>query len=192
MDALEISINKLKITPQGSKIIDYILINNLIDNIEDFNEDIDRHTEIIIDLETYRYDYAENKVLEFSFTMTQAFKDALKAFFKDAFIEENQYKEKLKTLKTLFINLININYYDKHINYFKLDMYKEKIVSLKMIKLANVSTSGGKKTVVKYTVKDLQAIAIENKIKITKKVEGKTVRLNKQGMIAKLKRHKLI
>lgn len=53
-------------------------------------------------------------------------------------------------------------------------------------------TSGGKKAVVKYTVKDLQAIAIENKIKITKKVEGKTVRLNKQGMIAKLKRHKLI
>lgn len=53
-------------------------------------------------------------------------------------------------------------------------------------------TSGGKKAVVKYTVKDLQAIAIENKIKITKKVEGKTVRLNKQGMIAKLKRYKLI
>lgn len=53
-------------------------------------------------------------------------------------------------------------------------------------------TSGGKKAVVKYTVKELQAIAIENKIKITKKVEGKTVRLNKQGMIAKLKRHKLI
>ena len=53
-------------------------------------------------------------------------------------------------------------------------------------------SSGGKKAVVKYTVKDLQAIAIENKIKITKKVEGKTVRLNKQGMIAKLKRHKLI
>lgn len=51
---------------------------------------------------------------------------------------------------------------------------------------------GGKKAVVKHTVKQLQAIASKNNIKITKKVDGKTVRLNKQGLIAKLKRYKLI
>ena len=54
------------------------------------------------------------------------------------------------------------------------------------------STQGGKKAVVKYTVKQLQAIASKNNIKITKKVDGKTVRLNKQGLIAKLKRYKVI
>jgi hypothetical protein len=58
--------------------------------------------------------------------------------------------------------------------------------------LVNTKSSGGKKAVVKYTVKQLQAIASKNNIKITKKVDGKTVRLNKQGLIAKLKRYKLI
>lgn len=58
--------------------------------------------------------------------------------------------------------------------------------------LSNTKTSGGKKVVVKYTVKQLQAIASKNNIKITKKVDGKTVRLNKQGLIAKLKRYKII
>lgn len=60
------------------------------------------------------------------------------------------------------------------------------------IRLVNPESSGGKKAVVKHTVKQLQAIASKNNIKITKKVEGKTVRLNKQGLIAKLKRYKLI
>jgi hypothetical protein len=58
--------------------------------------------------------------------------------------------------------------------------------------LINKLSSGGKKAVVKHTVKQLQAIASKNNIKITKKVDGKTVRLNKQGLIAKLKRYKLI
>ena len=58
--------------------------------------------------------------------------------------------------------------------------------------LVNPKSSGGKKAVVKHTVKQLQAIASKNNIKITKKVDGKTVRLNKQGLIAKLKRYKLI
>lgn len=58
--------------------------------------------------------------------------------------------------------------------------------------LLNPKASGGKKAVVKYTVKQLQAIASKNNIKITKKVDGKTVRLNKQGLIAKLKRYNLI
>jgi len=68
----------------------------------------------------------------------------------------------------------------------------------KFIKLTNINdddpklSSGGKKAVVKHTVKQLQAIASKNNIKITKKVDGKTVRLNKQGLIAKLKRYKLI
>uniref|UniRef100_A0A6C0LLN5 Uncharacterized protein n=1 Tax=viral metagenome TaxID=1070528 RepID=A0A6C0LLN5_9ZZZZ len=68
----------------------------------------------------------------------------------------------------------------KHLNY------------IVKIFLLNPNTTGGKKAVVKYTVKQLQAIASKNNIKITKKVDGKTVRLNKQGLIAKLKRYKLI
>ncbi len=60
------------------------------------------------------------------------------------------------------------------------------------IYLVNKKTQGGKKAVVKYTVKQLQAIASKNNIKITKKVDGKTVRLNKQGLIAKLKRYKVL
>ena len=60
------------------------------------------------------------------------------------------------------------------------------------IYIAKSQTQGGKKAVVKHTVKQLQAIASKNNIKITKKVDGKTARLNKQGFIAKLKRYKLI
>ena len=66
------------------------------------------------------------------------------------------------------------------------------VPTLHDIRLVNPKSSGGKKAVVKHTVKQLQAIASKNNIKITKKVDGKTVRLNKQGLIAKLKRYKLI
>lgn len=75
---------------------------------------------------------------------------------------------------------------------------KIKFFPFKYIKLTNINddvpnlSSGGKKAVVKHTVKQLQAIASKNNIKITKKVDGKTVRLNKQGLIAKLKRYKLL
>ena len=68
----------------------------------------------------------------------------------------------------------------------------KKIPFITRIILGGSIKSGGKKRVVKQTVKELQAIAVENNIKITKKVEGKTVRLNKKGLIAKLKRYKLI
>jgi hypothetical protein len=68
----------------------------------------------------------------------------------------------------------------------------KKIPFIKKILLGASIIKGGKKRVVKQTVKELQAIAVENNIKITKKVEGKTVRLNKKGLIAKLKRYKLI
>lgn len=44
----------------------------------------------------------------------------------------------------------------------------------------------------KYTVKELKEIASRNNIKITKKLDGKTVNLNKKGLMAKLKRKKLI
>jgi hypothetical protein len=68
----------------------------------------------------------------------------------------------------------------------------KKLPFITKIKLGASIKNGGKKRVVKQTVKELQAIAVENNIKITKKVEGKTVRLNKKGLIAKLKRYKLI
>ena len=70
--------------------------------------------------------------------------------------------------------------------------HAKKINLITDIFFANTQTQGGKKAVVKHTVKQLQAIASKNNIKITKKVDGKTVRLNKQGLIAKLKRYKLL
>jgi hypothetical protein len=74
---------------------------------------------------------------------------------------------------------------------------KIKYFPVSYIELTNMTDiernmNGGKKAVVKYTVKQLQAIASKNNIKITKKVDGKTVRLNKQGLIAKLKRYKVL
>ena len=57
---------------------------------------------------------------------------------------------------------------------------------------ASSSTGGNKKVKDKYTVKELKAIASRNNIKITKKLNGKTVPLNKKGLVAKLKRNKVI
>lgn len=56
-------------------------------------------------------------------------------------------------------------------------------------KAAATATGGYKK---KYTVKELKSIASRNNIKTTKKLDGKTVNLNKKGLMAKLKRKKLI
>ena len=52
------------------------------------------------------------------------------------------------------------------------------------------SATGGYKK--KYTVKELKRIASRNNIKTTKKLDGKTINLNKKGLMAKLKRKKLI
>ena len=55
---------------------------------------------------------------------------------------------------------------------------------------ASATATGGYKK--KYTVKELKHIASRNNIKTTKKLDGKTVNLNKKGLMAKLKRKKLI
>ena len=55
---------------------------------------------------------------------------------------------------------------------------------------ATATATGGYKK--KYTVKELKRIASRNNIKTTKKLDGKTVNLNKKGLMAKLKRKKLI
>jgi len=54
---------------------------------------------------------------------------------------------------------------------------------------AATATGGYKKN---YTVKELKSIATRNNIKTTKKLDGKTVNLNKKGLMTKLKRKKLI
>lgn len=85
--------------------------------------------------------------------------------------------------------------YNKNVVFNKLIYMFDIIYGIKHITkiwLVKPKSSGGKKAVVKHTVKQLQAIASKNNIKITKKVDGKTVRLNKQGLIAKLKRYKLL
>ena len=191
MSDLEISINELKETPSNAKFddnIDDIYYNEkdklYVDENDKLNAeiDIDFYSEIIIVLLIEIIETKETKEKIYSFTMTDEFKEAFK-------------NNNIETLKNFFINLINKNYY-KNISILKnLGKYYSKIIGFKGFKLANIkgaSASGGKKRVVKQTVKDLQAIAVENNIKITKKVEGKTVRLNKKGLIAKLKRYKLI
>jgi hypothetical protein len=59
-------------------------------------------------------------------------------------------------------------------------------------KALSSTTGGNKKVKDKYTVKELKAIASRNNIKTTKKLNGKTVPLNKKGLVAKLKRNKVI
>jgi hypothetical protein len=54
------------------------------------------------------------------------------------------------------------------------------------------TSSGGNKKRDTYTVKELKTIASRNNIKTTKKLNGKTVPLNKKGLVAKLKRNKVI
>lgn len=66
---------------------------------------------------------------------------------------------------------------------------REKIRNIEEAKAAATATGGYKK---KYTVKELKSIASRNNIKTTKKLDGKTVNLNKKGLMAKLKRKKLI
>jgi septal ring factor EnvC (AmiA/AmiB activator) len=57
---------------------------------------------------------------------------------------------------------------------------------------ASTSNGGNKKKDTTYTVKELKTIASRNNIKTTKKLNGKTVPLNKKGLVAKLKRNKVI
>jgi hypothetical protein len=59
---------------------------------------------------------------------------------------------------------------------------------LSNIENPNVKQKGGKK----YTLKELKNIALRNKIKITKKIDEKTLPLNKIDLSKKLKRYKLL
>jgi len=108
-------------------------------------------------------------IQDYAFDMTTEFKNAVDKIPYD--------KDCYSVLSALFTKFI----YDEDESKKITDIY-----------LVNKKTQGGKKAVVKYTVKQLQAIASKNNIKITKKVDGKTVRLNKQGLIAKLKRYKVL
>ena len=60
------------------------------------------------------------------------------------------------------------------------------------LKARTSTSSGGNKKKDTYTVKELKTIASRNNIKTTKKLNGKTVPLNKKGLVAKLKRNKVI
>lgn len=79
----------------------------------------------------------------------------------------------------------------------RMGVEREQISDAKLAKLfakmeadAKATATGGYKK--KYTVKELKRIASRNNIKTTKKLDGKTVNLNKKGLMAKLKRKKLI
>jgi hypothetical protein len=147
---------------------DYCCIKIIItddNDVENFNEYI-----YIID-ETQR-------------NLNQNQKDYIIAFKKavGSVLLNNMFSIQKKFIDALSIDT-NIKSVD--ISYLKLkDAYRDKELL--------IASSGGKKGGVKYTVKQLQAIASKNNIKITKKVDGKTVRLNKKGLMTKLKRYKLI
>ena len=116
------------------------------------------------------HDWKQTWLEKYAFKMTDDFKYAV-----------NDLKNWFNVISPIFTKNINSNWEDAD--------YKN-TYSIQLVK--NTNSTGGKKAVVKHTVKQLQAIASKNNIKITKKVDGKTVRLNKQGLIAKLKRYKLI
>jgi hypothetical protein len=127
-------------------------------------------------------------------------------------LDENNYKDIIDNYE--YINIFTIS--NMLISYKMSDEFKKIIKNNNNISILNIKkgfqlalpeknidlesdisysdnkTVGGKKGGVKYTVKQLQAIASKNNIKITKKVDGKTVRLNKKGLMTKLKRYKLI
>jgi hypothetical protein len=126
-------------------------------------KDINEYTRIMIQLENIDELYV--------YEMTKDFKKVA------ADIDDDYYED----LLSIFDNSIKTEYYSE-----------KNTVKTKSIYLIKPETSGGKKAVVKYTVKQLQAIASKNNIKITKKVDGKTVRLNKQGLMTRLKRYNLI
>jgi hypothetical protein len=98
------------------------------------------------------------------------------------------------TLNSRFYDAIRLKYeFESEFDFdIKLLKFKDKIKEEFKDKKIVFSSDGGKKGGVKYTVKQLQAIASKNNIKITKKVDGKTVRLNKKGLMTKLKRYQLI
>ncbi len=52
----------------------------------------------------------------------------------------------------------------------------------------NIEGGGGKNKIKIYSVKELRDIALRNKLKITKKINGKIVSLNKQELIIKMKK----
>lgn len=72
----------------------------------------------------------------------------------------------------------------------ELEESRVKIRNIEEAKATAASATGGYKK--KYTVKELKRIASRNNIKTTKKLDGKTINLNKKGLMAKLKRKKLI
>jgi hypothetical protein len=194
MSALELSIDKLKNSINELKYIPSnadISSSEYNDNITELYENIDSYSEIIIGVEIKGT--SEEKI--YIFTMTGKFKECFKKFYLSVINNDNFSTDgKIEIIKILFKDFFWENNL-KLSRIGKTNNSYSKISDVKGIKLENIkeaSATGGKKRVVKQTVKELQAIAVENNIKITKKVEGKTVRLNKKGLIAKLKRYKLI
>jgi|LakMenE01Jun11ns_1017448.scaffolds.fasta_scaffold9728460_2 hypothetical protein len=178
MGGLEESITKLNFNIEDYNYVDY---RNLTDikNVKNIRQTIQQYSGIIILFQEKRIEIEESEgsrvktthlsFEDYPFDMTEEFKNAVNN------IPYGIYS----TLSVSFTNFINEktkNNYNEPYNIY----------------LVNKKTQGGKKAVVKYTVKQLQAIASKNNIKITKKVDGKTVRLNKQGLIAKLKRYKVL
>jgi hypothetical protein len=195
MSALELSIKGLKDSIEGLKYIQSnadISSSEYYDDITELYENIDSYSVIIIVVEI---ETIETKERSYFFTMTDKFKECFKNFYSSVINNDDfSIDGKIEIIKLLFKDFFRENNL-KLSRIGKTNNSYSKINYVKGFKLANIkesSATGGKKRVVKQTVKELQAIAVENNIKITKKVEGKTVRLNKKGLIAKLKRYKLI
>jgi hypothetical protein len=181
MEELENSITKLNFNIEDYNY-NYVDYRNLADikNDKNIRQTIQQYSGIIILFQEERIEIEKsskgNEVKtthlsfeDYSFDMTEEFKNAVNKIQYDIY----------STLSVSFTNFIN-------------EQTKNKYNEPYNIYLVNKKTQGGKKAVVKYTVKQLQAIASKNNIKITKKVDGKMVRLNKQGLIAKLKRYKVL
>jgi hypothetical protein len=90
------------------------------------------------------------------------------------------------------ILLGEIDTINKRANEYRIAIAKAKAEAEAEAQAKASTSNGGNKKKDTYTVKELKTIASRNNIKTTKKLNGKTVPLNKKGLVAKLKRNKVI
>jgi hypothetical protein len=164
-ESIEEMVSNNRVYPEQKELTKSITKSLIKGILKDQLKDLKEYTRIMIKLH-------DINVL-FIYNMTEKFKNAA------AVIDDDNYDE----FSSIFARCIKTENFTEN---------STMEIKIEYIYLVKPIATGGKKAVIKYTVKQLQAIASKNNIKITKKVDGKTVRLNKQGLMTRLKRYKVI
>ena len=110
--------------------------------------------------------------------------------------QEKQFEQRVKLIVKYFnfreiaIEIHLANKYTKRWMRYAFSTMRKRTENPEDLQASSSGTGGAK--VAKYTLKELKDIAVSNKIKITKKIDNKTLYLNKADLIKKLKKHKLL